>query len=466
MSGLITLLGATSTALNADTAAINVTSNNIANVNNDDYSLETVSFQSLGMVETAEGPENVGVEATTQQQSSAVLNALVQLQDSLVSGYTARQSILQQAQAALGESVSSSSGSSSSSTSTTTESGLGAAVDDFFNAFESYAADPTDEGEQESLLQQATVLVDRFQSIDQNLSEVQSSADSQVSSDVTTANNLLQQVATLNTQIGSLEVNSPGSAVDLRDEREAALEQLAGLVPITVTEAGDGEDTVTAGGVTLVSSGSVANSLSYSDGTLSAGSTALSLSSGQIAGTIAASVGPVQSLRDSLDSLAKQIVTSVNSAYNPDDTADGDFFDSGGTTAGTIALDSNLSTSTLTAGTGSGDNSIALAVGALSSADFSTTDGDAIDGTFDEYYANTVSNLGQSLDTADTDVTDQQNVQTIVENQRDSVSGVSLDTEMTNLMTYQKAYQASSEVFQTINSLLEVVVDDLLTTNS
>lgn len=464
MSGLLTMLNSATSALNADTAAINVTSNNIANVDNANYSEETPVFQSLGMVETDEGPQSIGVSVTTEQQVSDVLNQMVQLEASLTSGYEAQQTVLQQAQAGLGESVSSSSSSdssSSSSTDTTTESGLGVAIDDFFDAFQSYASDPSDEGEQESLLQQAAVLVDRFQNISQNLAEVQSAATSQVTSDVTSANSLLQQIATLNSQIAGFEANDPGSAVELRDQREGDLEQLAAMIPVSVTEGSDGEDQVSAGGVTLVSGGTVANSLSYASGTLSAGSTALSLASGSIAGTIAASAGPVQALSDSIDALADEIVTAVNGAYNPDGTAGGNFFDASGTTAATIALDPDLSTSTLQAGTGDGDNSTALAVANLAGQTFSTAGGDAIDGTFDDYYAGVVSTIGQALDTANTQVTDQTNVQNVVLNERSSVSGVSLDTEMSNLMTYQRAYQASSEVFQVINDLLYTVVTNL-----
>src|SRR6185312_4788460 len=97
-------------------------------------------------------------------------------------------------------------------------------------------------------------------------------------------------------------VGDPGSAVDLRDQREGDLEQLASLVPVTVTEDAQGEDTVTAatgsspGSVTLVSQGTVPNSLSYSGGQLLAGAAALSVTSGSMAGTIAASGGGVQTL--------------------------------------------------------------------------------------------------------------------------------------------------------------------------
>ena len=321
MSGLLDALGSAASALNAQTQALNVVSNNIANVNNPDYSGETANFTDLGMVETSDGPQSIGLGVNVTQARSAVLDQMVRQQTSLTSGFTAQQSLLQQAQAALGENITSSS-SSSSGSSTATETGLSSSINSFFNSFESLAANPTDQGSKETVVEQAAVLTDRFQQVDTNLAQVQSNAVAQATGGVTTANNLLQQVATLNTQIASFEVNTPGSAVDLRDQREGDLEQLAALMPVSVQENSQGEDTVTAaaasgGTVTLVSNGSVTNPLSYSAGTISAGSTALDLTSGTLSGAITASTGAVQTLRTNLDALVKQIVTSVNAAYNP-----------------------------------------------------------------------------------------------------------------------------------------------------
>jgi flagellar hook-associated protein 1 FlgK len=43
--------------------------------------------------------------------------------------------------------------------------------------------------------------------------------------------------------------------------------------------------------------------------------------------------------------------------------------------------------------------------------------------------------------------------------QRDSVSGVSLEEEMTNLMTFQKAYQASAQIISTVNLMLQSLIN-------
>ncbi len=471
MSGLFTSLNFTARALDAESQAINVTSNNIANINSSTYSREQVTMTPLGTVETAAGPESLGLETSVEQERDPLLDQMVMRETGVSDGYTAEQGIYQRAQAALGESITNSSTSSATS-STSSDSGLQAAISGFFSAVQNLAANPSDESEKEALLQQAGVLTDRFQQVDQNLAQVQADDATQASSGVDTANGLLTDIANLNTQIGSLEVNNPGSAVNLRDQREADLEQLAGLMPVTVQEDASGEVQVSAatssGTIALVTKGTVTNPLSYSSGVVTAGtgsgSAALSLTAGSIFGTVTADTGAVQTLRNNLDALAHQLVTSVNKAYNPGNTSGKNFFAAAGTTAGTIALDSNLTDATLAAGTGAaGDNSLALAVGAVANQTFSTAGSppDAIDGTISQFYANTVSGIGQALNTANNLVEDQTNVLNIVTNQRASVSGVSLNEEMTNLMTYQRTFQASSEVFSVISGLLDTLVNHL-----
>jgi len=105
---------------------------------------------------------------------------------------------------------------------------------------------------------------------------------------------------------------------------------------------------------------------------------------------------------------------------------------------------------------GAGDNSYALNVANVLSQSFSTTAhaSDKINGTITQFYAGVVSNLGQALQAASTNAADEKNIQSVITNQRQSVSGVTLDEEMANLLTYQKSFQACSAVMQAIDSLL------------
>ncbi|HEY3756992.1 MAG TPA: flagellar hook-associated protein FlgK [Opitutaceae bacterium] len=464
MAGLLSTLTSAASALNASTASINVTSNNIANANNPYYSQETATLEDRGSVETTDGPVSIGTQIQVTQARDSLLDGMVQQQASLTSGFSAQQSILQDAQASLGESLTDSSTNTNSTSTTTTESGLGSALNSFFNAFQSLSANPGNSAQVQSLLQQAGVLSDRFQEIDGALSQVQADATNQVTGDVSAANQLISQIAQLNSQIAAVNAQGVGSADQLIDQREGAIEQLAAYIPISVSTAGNSEDTITttdSGGnpIQLLTNGTVTNSLSFTGGSLEAGSTALGVSSGSIQGTIDASTGPVQTLRDNLDSLAKQLVLSVNAAYNPNNTAGGNFFDANGQTAGTIAVDSNLTAANLTSGSGAaGDNSIAVAVANLANQTYSTGSGDDITGTFTNYYAGAVTTVGQALDSANTQVSDQTSVQTLITNQRQSVSGVSIDEEMSNLMTYQSAYQASSELLSVVSGLLSTLI--------
>lgn len=168
----------------------------------------------------------------------------------------------------------------------------------------------------------------------------------------------------------------------------------------------------------------------------------------------------VQDLRDQIDALANQLVTSVNAAYNPTNST-GDFFLASGTTAGSMAVASGVTAVTLKASDGgaAGDNTIATAVAALAGQSFSVLGGDSIDGTFTQFYARSVTSLGQQLSSTNSRLLDQQNVETMVRGQRDAVSGVSMDEEMADLLKYQRSYQASSRVITVIDDLLDTLIN-------
>jgi len=216
--------------------------------------------------------------------------------------------------------------------------------------------------------------------------------------------------------------------------------------------------------VTLVDLASVLGTVTFDGTNITAGSPAatLALASGSIKGSLAARDGAVQILRDNLDLIARQIVASVNSAYNPTG-ATGNFFDPAGTTAASFAVAGGLSATSLKASdsASAGDNTLALAVSALATHRFATASGDQIDGTFSNYFSQSVSNLGQSLAGANARVDDQTNIEKLVRSQRDTISGVSLDEELADLMKFQRAFQASSRVFSVIDQLLDNVVNNL-----
>tara|TARA_Y100000588_G_scaffold229037_1_gene242699 strand:+ start:2059 stop:5121 length:3063 start_codon:yes stop_codon:yes gene_type:complete len=97
-----------------------------------------------------------------------------------------------------------------------------------------------------------------------------------------------------------------------------------------------------------------------------------------------------------------------------------------------------------------GANEVALGIAELGNGDFT------------EQIATLATDVGTSLG----DVVDNLEHQTMVEglliDERQSVSAVSMDEEVANLMRYQRAFQASSRVITTLDSMLELVVMGLI----
>jgi flagellar hook-associated protein 1 FlgK len=282
------------------------------------------------------------------------------------------------------------------------------------------------------------------------------------------ANTILQNIADLNTEIGRFEIAMPGSAVDLRDQRQAQIELLAKKISIETKTSSSNPSQIdvfvrdgSGNPITLVTQATVTG-LTLSGSTVSGGSpsTAVAMKGGSILGNITARDGAVKDLRDNLDALAKQLVVSVNAAYNPTSIAGEDFFNSANQTAGTISLRTGLAASNVRSSNGAaGDNAIAQAVADLANKSFSTASGDAIDGTYSQSFSTTVSRIGQSLASANLQVADQTNIATLVRSQRDGVSGVSMDEELADMMKFQRAFQASSRVVQVMSELLQDVVN-------
>lgn len=468
MSGLFSTLGASVKALNAHARAIEIAGKNLSNVNNTAYARQRVIYGDRGTVVTPEGAQSLGLEAlAVQQLRDALLDRQVMRETALKSSFEAEQDVLGRAQAGLGQSIDRSSSTTASSSNASTN-GLAGALDDFFNAFQSVAASPTDIGERQTLLQKAAILTDRFNQTDARLAQVQSDVDTAVTADVADVNRLLSTIADLNAQIGRIEVGAPNTAIDLRDQRQAKLEELAAIIPIEARNTDNGQIQVVMkdaanADVVLVDKAAVTGPVAFTGTGLTGGAsaTALVFSSGKIYGQLSARDGAVQDLRNALDGMARQLVTSVNAAYNPSATPGADFF-AAGTTAGTISVQAGVTAATLRAGNGSaGDNSIALAVAAIASQSFSTAGGDAVDGTLSQYFSQSVSNLGQALASANSRVDDQTNISNLVKSQRDAVSGVSLDEEMADLVRFQRAFQASSRVFSVVDDLLDTVVNRL-----
>lgn len=78
--------------------------------------------------------------------------------------------------------------------------------------------------------------------------------------------------------------------------------------------------------------------------------------------------------------------------------------------------------------------------------------------TFDEYYQGVVGGLGVETKKAMTSHTAAEALMSNVQNEREEISGVSLDEEMSELIRFQRAYQASARYISTVNFMLDVLI--------
>jgi flagellar hook-associated protein 1 FlgK len=155
--------------------------------------------------------------------------------------------------------------------------------------------------------------------------------------------------------------------------------------------------------------------------------------------------GTIDGYLNTLDTIATQIQTKVNAAYG------GTFFTIGTPPASTLMVDAALTTdpTAVTAGTGApGSNDIALAISKMA--------GDSdIDGAYKAF----VAQVGSNVNEAERQQSNAQVLTDSVEDRRQSVAGVSMDEEMSNLVRFQRAYQASARAMSTMDEMIDVLIN-------
>jgi flagellar hook-associated protein 1 FlgK len=427
-SGLQTALS----GLQAYQAAIDTVGQNIANVNTPGYSRQRVdlternplAIPAMSDVTGTGGQLGMGVDISS---ISRIRNQFLDTQyraQSGTSGATTQASTdAASAQSALNEPSSS---------------GISAQLQSFWSAWTSVANNPTGSAAPaalQTLLGTATSLAQTFNSVDTQLSTVRTDAANQLST-LTGATGQVQtdvnQIAALNGQIAQSTAggNTPN---DLLDQRDQLLDGLSAFGSLSVTYGANGMANV---GFTLASGGTstLVNGTTPTDLT----ATPLPLASG-VGGQLGAlyndslpgAGGPIGTLQASLDNVASQLVSTVN-ALQPS------FFKPAGTTAASIAVTVPPSVQT-------------------SSAQLTAN---LQGGAADKSYAAFIGQVGNAVQSAQSTSATATSLLSSINNQRQSVSGVSLDEEMTNLISYQQGYQASAKVMSTMDAMFNTLINN------
>ncbi len=464
MLGLFGTLNLGSRSLQTQQAGIEVASQNLANVNNPAYARQRIAIQTNAPIDTSFGPQGTGANvAGIMQIRDTLLDSQIRLETSVQGSLEAQQEAMQYAQANLGQQVTSASGTISAG-----QGGLADGLSQFFNSFQELASNPSSVAQRQVVLQQAQDLATQFNQIDTRMTNLRTTLDNSLASDVTKANQLMKDIADLNDQISLSEFKGQGQANDLRDLRSQKLEDLSKLVKIDTVEQSNGMVDVSIGGVALVTGNAQTDTLeSYNAGAgqmlvrTVTGQQALSPTSGHMQGVIQARDVDLSNLQGNIQNLAAALITQVNTihaaGYSLTGSTGANFFT--GTTAGNIAVNPTLlgnpsllqASGTLGA---AGDNQVALALAQLGK----QAQGTLGTQTFSQYYGQTVASLGQSLSNITSQMDDQKVVSDMLTRQRQSVMGVSLDEEMTDLVKFQKAFEASARLISTVDEMLTTVI--------
>lgn len=472
MPGLFGLLNLGAQSLQVQRQGVEVAGHNLANVNNPAYARQRLRIQTSLPIPTPFGSQGTGAQVTgIQQLRSAIVDGQIQAETSVRGFLDAKQAALQYGQAVLGQTIdrqATGPEGSAASLGIGGQHGIAESLGDLFNSFQSLSTNPTSLTERQAVLTKAQDLAGQLNQIDARLENLNTSLDSSLQTDVAQANELLRQIADYNKQIFASENGAPGSANDLRDLRQQRIEELSKLVNVRSTEQPNGAIDVAVSGTTLVSGLQVLDTLQTYDAgggqmlvRTATGGTPLALTGGSLQGAIEARDGALKSLRDDVNTLASLLITEVNSIHNAGFSLTGStgavFL--AGTNAADIAVNGALvNDPALLQASGTngavGDNQVALALAQLAHKQIPALNAR----TFSQNYAQTVASLGQSLASVTTEISDQTVVEKMLQRQRDSVSGVSLDEEMTDLIKFQKGFEASAHLITTIDEMLQTVL--------
>lgn len=453
MSTLFGLLGTMSDSMQAQQAGLNVTGQNVANVNTPGYVRRTAQLETEASLPGNQG--SVLVTGTLRSFDQFTFAQVVQ-QSGLKGAADSRSQALSSAQAVL---------------SPQGGGDIGSALTAFFSSLSTLSASPSDPSARAAVLAQATSLAQTVSTTAAGLTSQQQQLLGQAQGAATSLNADLSQIAQLNTQIA--QANAQGdSAPDLRDQQSALLSKVATAVGGQVIYDASGQATVLAAGTTLVEGGN-ASSLSVtqsSTGTMqilatSSGGSATDITSGVDAGTL----GGLREARDTdiasaaaqLDKFAYDLTGAINavhsSGYGLDGVTGRNLFTAQAQVAGAaarMAVDPSVAgnpsavAAAASAADVPGGNDVAVALAQLANQTLGTG------GTPADRFGNIGAQLGSAAATAASDATTRANTLTQAQNLDSSASGVSLAEENVNLTKFQQAFQASTQVLQVADGLL------------
>ena len=452
MSSLNASLATALSGLTAEQGALQATTNNVANANTPGYSREVPVFVASAPIIV--DPLTLGSGVTLQSIESVrdpILESRIQQETQTQGQWTALASALSQTQ------VNFTSGSGD----------IGSAISNFFNSINQLSTSPADLSLRQGVVTAADNLATSFNVAANNLAEQRTSLNGSVEQSVEQINQLTQQIAKLNGQISNLQ-NVGEDAGTFLDQRTQLIDQLSSLVDVSVIPTDNTISLTTANGTALVAGQQSFQLSTQPDASgvqhifAQGNDITDTMVSGQLGGLIQARDQEIPGIQAQLDTLAAGLANAVNQVqtggYDLNGNPGTNLFNAppASGTGAAASLSVAITDPSLIAASSDGtpgSNGNAEAMFALS------TQGLIQGQSPTDYYSGVVFNVGNASANANAEQSASAQVLQQLNDQRSSVSGVSLDQEAANMMRYQQAYSASAQVITTINEMMQTVIN-------
>jgi flagellar hook-associated protein 1 FlgK len=446
-------------ALLAQQLALNITGNNIANVNTPGYTRQQAILANSVPQTMPFGNVGTGVDISEIRRiRSELLDQQLRTETQELGKWNFLKQTWGQVESVFGE---------------PSDTGLSTILDQFWNSWEELSENPSSEAARMEVREQANQLAETFHHFSSQLTDMRSAIDEDITGLTQEINSAAVQIANLNESISSAELGG-NQANDLRDRRDYLIDQLSQYADVGVVEQSDGTATVYLGSMALVD-GITCRELQStieSDGdsiihTLRFKGSAYELRNigGQLEGMIKSRDEVIGGKLADLDLLARELAKTVNETHRQGFGSDGstgvNFFNPDTTGAADIELDAAVvnDLSRIAAGRDGqqGDNSNAIAMAGLRNL-LAMHGGNS---TFGDYFGSIIGEVGIKSQQAQSLEKNQEALVSQIENSRLSTSGVSLDEEMAKMIQYEHAYTAAARVINAMDSALDTIINGL-----
>ncbi len=446
-------------ALQAHQAAMNVTSHNIANANTPGYTRqvphllqETVPLSGLFVPPHL---KNIGLGTDVDEirrMRDKFLDLQIRQESRTGAYWNTIDKGLEQVEVIFGEPG---------------ESGLSQIFDRFWNTWQELAKSPESQASRVLVAETGSLLAQALNHTYMQLEAQRSELNEEVAIKVQEVNNYIQQIYDLNQQIVRV-APAGGNINDYKDQLDVLIENLSKVLSVQVKENQNGTYTIVLQGRILV------NDRERSFLSLSPNAPGMyevflengprvdfTYQNGELKAILDLRDVIVPKYQEALDILAMGLRDAVDTVHRMGFTLEeppqrgGDFFIGSG--AKDLAVNPEILenpekiAASLSGAPGDGENALAIA---------QLRGRPVVSGsTPDDFYRGIVSRLGVEREEAQRIAKNQELLVQQLENRRESISGVSLDEEMTNLIRYQYAYQAASLLVRTIDEMLDTLVN-------